>query len=66
MARSLPRPFRGTALVTLLVVGLLGRDFAAGPAGDHHVIDVISAAVELDARHQRTASCEFNRSVTSM
>ena len=58
----------------LLDVMLQRRDIAAGPAGDHQVVDVDATArprpwraVELQTRHrQRTASCEFSRSVTSM
>ena len=50
----------------LLDVMLQRRDIAAGPAGDYKVIDVTGAAVKLDPRHYRTASCAFRRSVTSM
>ena len=50
----------------LLDVMLECRDIAAGPAGDYQVIDGVAAAGELDLSHQRTASCEFKRSVTSM
>ena len=52
----------------LLDVMVQRRDIAAGPAGDHQVIDVEGCRpCELDQRAiQRTASCEFRRSVTSM
>jgi len=39
---------------------------AAGPAGDHQLIDLDDASVEFHTHCQRMASCEFSRSVTSM
>ena len=56
MARSLPRPSRGTALVALLVLGLLGgHALLASPGGDlsHHYTDHLRHMAESQALVER-------------
>lgn len=56
MARALPRPSRGTALVALLVLGLLGgQALRASPGGDlsHHYTDHLRHMAESQALVER-------------